>query len=68
MRSKKKCWNKLDKLKDSLLLLLKVNKSLMKISLDLVNSNLRNIFCISLNGKLASSAASIAQLARTYGC
>ena len=68
MRSKEKCWNKLDKLKDSLLLLLKVNKSFTKISLDLVNSNLRIIICISLNGKLASSVASIAQLARAYGC
>ena len=68
MRSKKKCWNKLDKLKDELLLLLKVNKSLMEISLDLVNSNLPIILCIWLKVKLASSTASIAQLARAYGC
>ena len=39
MCSKKKCLNKWDRLKDELMLLLTVRKSLMENSLDLVNNN-----------------------------
>ena len=39
MWSKKKCLNKWDRLKDELMLLLIVRKSLVENSLDLVNNN-----------------------------
>mgnify|MGYP006982071902 FL=1 len=39
MCSKKKCLNKWDRLKDELMLLLTVRKSLVENSLDLVNNN-----------------------------